>query len=43
MNNKAFGAYFSVFGFFLLLLRIAVAYLSVNMVQGDDSALGGSP
>ena len=39
MDNKASSGYFSIFGFVLLLLCILVAYLSVNMVQSDDSAL----
>lgn len=39
MDNKASSGYFSIFGFVLLLIGILVAYLSVNMVQSDDSAL----
>ena len=42
MDNKAFSGYLSIFGFVFLVISILVAYLSVNMVQSDDSALAGS-
>ena len=39
MDNKASNGYLSIFGFVLLFIGILVAYLSINMVQSDDSAL----
>ncbi len=42
MDNKAASVYLSIFGFVLLVTGILVAYLSVNMVQSDDSALASS-
>ena len=41
-DNRAFGVYLSICGFVLLVIGILVAYLSVNMVQSNDSALAGS-
>ena len=42
MNNRGFSGYIWVLGFFLLIVGFSVSYLSVNMVQWDDSALTGS-
>jgi len=42
MDNKGYSRYFPIFGFIFLFVGILVAYLSVNMVQSDDSALAGS-
>jgi protein-S-isoprenylcysteine O-methyltransferase Ste14 len=42
LNNRGFSGYIWVLGFFLLIVGFSVGYLSVNMVQWDDSALTGS-